>query len=80
MSQPASPSVAPSTSTAADRSSAFHAVEGPGEAVNGGKLLIAAYAFVWVVVLVLIVRTYRKQSQTAEDLDRLETALKRPKP
>ena len=79
MSQPA-PSVAPSTSSAADRSSAFHAVEGPGESVNGGKLLIAAYAFVWLIVFLLIVRTYRKQTQTAADLDRLEASLKRQKP
>ena len=78
MSQQPSPSA--SASTAADRSSAFHAVEGPGESVNGGKLLIAAYAVVWLVVLLLVVRAFRRQTQTKSDLDRLEAALDRQKP
>jgi CcmD family protein len=74
---------APSTSASAtveDRASSFRAVTGGGEQVNGGKLLIAAYAVVWAVLLALVVRAFRKQSSTAERIDALEKAVSRKAP
>lgn len=69
------------TPTADDRGSAFRAIDGSGESVKGGNLLVAAYAFVWLVVLVLVVRTFFRQSRTEAELVRLEKQLeKAPKP
>jgi CcmD family protein len=86
-SAPSAPGAAPGAASAAptpavdDRGSAFRAIDGSGESVKGGSLLVAAYAFVWVVVLVLVVRTFFRQSHTEAELGRLQKALeKAPKP
>lgn len=75
------PGASAAVGTADDRGSAFRAIDGSGESVKGGNLLVAAYAFVWVVVLVLVVRTFFRQSRTEAELGRLQKALeKAPKP
>ena len=79
-----STSPAPSTSasveaTPDDRSSAFKAVKGGGETVSGGSLLIAAYAFVWIALFVVILNVFRRQTKVAERLAALEDAIKSQK-
>ena len=70
---------APSTSAGApdDRATTFRAVQGGGETVAGGKLLIAAYAIVWVIVLLVVVRIFRRQNGVARELGELEGAIRR---
>ena len=80
--QPASNPSASSTGSATtgdDRSVAFSSKDGSGEAVPGGSLMVAAYAVVWVVVLLLVVRVFQRQSAVARQLGELEADLrKRP--
>jgi len=71
----AAPSTSASTETPDDRATSFQAVHGGGESVSGGKLLIGAYAVVWVIVLLVVVRVFRKQSKTAEQIAALEKAI-----
>jgi hypothetical protein len=71
-------SPAPTTSAeVGDRASAFRAVSGNAETVNGGALLLAAYAFVWIVVMIVVARIFVRQTAAAEKLDGLEAELKR---
>ena len=70
----ASPATSASTGAPDDRATAFRAAKN-GEAVPGGSLLIAAYAVVWVVILLIVVRTFRRQTRSAEQLDALERAI-----
>lgn len=72
----ASPSPAGSSVSAPDdRASTFRAVTGQGETVPGGQLLIAAYAMVWLLVMLMIVRIFRRQNRTARDLASLEATI-----
>ncbi len=71
------PAPVPVASTTDDRGGAFRAVDGAGESVSGGNLLIAAYGVVWFIVLALVVRTFSRQSQTAEGLAKLEEQIKK---
>lgn len=76
----AAPSSAPApvaSTTTDDRGGAFRAIDGAGESVSGGNLLIAAYAVVWFIVLALVVRTFTRQSATAEGLAKLEEQIKK---
>ena len=57
---------------AEERAAQFVGVEGPeAESVPGGALLLAAYAIVWVLLVLFLIRMRRLQSQTAEELERL---------
>jgi len=61
---------------AADRAQSFRAVQGAvQEDVAGGPLLVTAYAVVWVLLLLFVVRLVRQQQSTARDLERLERQL-----
>jgi len=74
---PAQPATSASVeATPDDRSSTFKAVKGGGETVSGGALLIAAYAFVWVALFVVILNVFRRQTKVAERLAALEDAIK----
>jgi hypothetical protein len=73
---------APSTATATsaetgDRATAFRAVTGNSETVNGGALLVAAYAFVWIVVMIVIARIFTRQTSVAGKLDALDAEVKK---
>ncbi len=71
--QPSAPSAAnPSTYEAADGSGA-----GAGETVAGGSLLVAAYAIAWLVVIVLVVHVFRRQSAVARRVEALEAQLRK---
>ncbi len=62
---------------AEERAAQFVGVEGPeAESVPGGALLLAAYAIVWVLLFLFLVRMRRLQSQTAEELERLSAEIR----
>jgi CcmD family protein len=59
-----------------DRAQSFQAVRGAvKEDVAGGPLLVAAYAAIWVVVLLYVIRLVRQQQHAQAELDRLERVL-----
>ncbi len=55
----------------------FVAVEGGGETRDGEKLLVTAYAVIWVILMVWIASLWRKQARLHERIDGLETAIDR---
>lgn len=60
-----------------ERAAQFVGVTGPdAESVPGGALLLAAYAIVWVLLFLFLVRLRRLQSQTAEELERLSAEMR----
>jgi len=62
---------------AEERAAQFVGVTGPeAESVPGGALLLAAYAIVWVLLFLFLVRMRRLQSQTAEELERLGAEIR----
>jgi CcmD family protein len=62
---------------AEERAAQFVGVTGPdAESVPGGTLLLAAYAIVWVLLFLFLVRMRRLQSQTAEELERLSAQIR----
>lgn len=65
------------STTVDDRATAFRAVDNTKESVAGGPLLIAAYALLWLIVLILIVRIFQRQNKMAKNLDSLELTLNR---
>lgn len=74
----AAPSTSSSTSAqVGDRASAFRAVTGNTETVNGGALLVVAYAFVWLVVMAVVARIFLRQTSVAAKLDALEGEVKK---
>jgi CcmD family protein len=73
------PAAAPSTSTAADRATTYQSAPS-GEAVSGGPLLVAAYAFVWVIVLLAVARVFMRQSDVSKKIEDLERQIEKKKP
>ena len=66
---------------AESRAASFQAVEGPQkEEVSGGTHLVAAYAFVLVLLIGYVGRLAALQSKTAAEVQRLTRALERAKP
>ena len=52
-------------------------VRGPdAENVPGGALLLAAYAIVWVLLFVFLLRMRGLQKQTADELERLSAEIR----
>jgi CcmD family protein len=69
---------APAAGTPDDRATDFRAVEGtPAEQFSGGRLLVEAYAAIWVILLAWIFLLWRKQASLAQRLDGLEAAIDR---
>ena len=72
--------VALAQDAAEQRAQSFRAVQGAvKEDVPGGPLLVAAYAVIWVFVLLFVVRVVRQQQQSQRDLARLEGQLAKAK-
>lgn len=66
---------------AESRATSFQAVEGPQkEEVSGGTHLVAAYAFVLVLLIGYVGRLAALQNKTAAEVQRLTRALERAKP
>jgi CcmD family protein len=62
---------------AEERAAQFVGVTGPeAESVPGGALLLAAYAIVWGLLFLFLIRIRRLQSQTAEELERLSAEIR----
>jgi hypothetical protein len=73
--QTPTPSVAPTTPTADDRSTAFRAVQGGNEMQSGEKLLVEAYAVIWLIAFGLILLSWRRQRRIDDRVTSLEGAL-----
>jgi CcmD family protein len=60
-----------------ERASQFVGVRGPeAESIPGGALLLAAYAVVWVLLFLFLLRMRGLQRQTAEELERLSAEIR----
>jgi hypothetical protein len=72
-----SPAPAPTATTqgADDRSTAFRAVEGGNEMQSGEKLLVEAYAALWLILFGLILISWRRQKAIDARVVTLESEL-----
>jgi len=71
---------ASSTTTAQasdDRDQAFRAVEGGGDMQSGEMLLVEAYAAIWLLALLLILHTWRRQRGLEARLEGLTGDIER---
>jgi len=59
------------------RSSEFRAVEGGNESMSGERLLVEAYAAVWVILFVFVFMSWRRQARIDARVDELERAVSR---
>ncbi len=70
------PAASAEESPAEERAAQFVGVTGPeAESVPGGALLLAAYAVVWVLLFLFLLRMRGLQRQTAEELERLSAEV-----
>ncbi len=60
-----------------DRSTAFQAVEGGTQHKSGETLLVAAYAGIWVLLMLWVVVQWTRQTALTRRLDDLEVAIGR---
>lgn len=69
---------APTTTTGADdRNTAFRAVQGGNEMQSGEKLLVEAYAAIWVILFALVLLSWRRQKGLDERMGTLSAAIER---
>jgi CcmD family protein len=62
---------------AEERAAQFVGVHGPdAESVPGGALLLAAYAIVWALLFLFLMRIRGLQRHTAEELERLSAEIR----
>lgn len=73
--QTPAPSVAPNTTAAEDRSTTFRAVQGGNEMQSGEKLLVEAYAVIWLILFGMILLSWRRQRKIDDRVASLEGAL-----
>lgn len=71
------PSAAPTGSTPEDRGTAFQATTGGTELRDGGKLMVAAYAILWVIVVSYLGLLWSWQRKLQARIEGLESALDR---
>ena len=78
MSQPSS-SAAPGTtaSPADDRAKEFRPVSGQTEMQSGERLLVEAYAAIWLIVFAIVMVSWRRLRQIDQRIDGLEAAVAR---
>ena len=77
---PTTPAPAPPAATgtsADDRSTSFRAVQGGPEMQSGEKLLVEAYAAIWIVLFAMILLSWRRQRRIDERISSLETAVEK---
>jgi CcmD family protein len=67
----------PAGTTAEDRSQAFRPVQGGAELQSGEKLLVEAYAAIWLILFALVLLSWRRQKQIDRRIDVLEAALEK---
>jgi hypothetical protein len=61
--------------TPGERATSFQAVQGEAEHYNGAALLVSAYSALWVILLVWVGLTWRKQSTLDARLGELERVI-----
>ena len=72
------PQAAPTVpTTPEDRGQAFKPVEGASQMQSGEKLLVEAYAFIWVILFAAVLLSWRRQRQLEGRVATLETALEK---
>ena len=60
-----------------ERATQFVGVRGPeAESIPGGALLLGAYAIVWALLFLFLMRMRGLQRQTAEELERLSAEIR----
>lgn len=63
-----------------ERAAQFVGVTGPeAESIPGGPLLLGAYAIVWILLFLFLMRMRGLQRQTAEELERLSAEIRAAK-
>ena len=82
--QPApTPTPRPATSgpavptTPDDRGTAFKPVEGGNEMQSGEKLLVEAYAAIWLILFAMVLLSWRRQSRIESRIQGLEGAIEK---
>jgi hypothetical protein len=70
-------SAAPTGTTAEDRSTSFRAVTGDHDMQSGEKLLVEAYAAIWIILFALVLLSWRRQRTIDERVSGLEAALEK---
>lgn len=63
--------------TTEDRSAAFRPVEGGTQMQSGEKLLVEAYAVIWLVLLVFVASMFRRQRRLDRRIEALSGALEK---
>lgn len=71
------PAPATVTTTPDDRGTAFKPVEGASEMQSGEKLLVEAYAAIWIILFVMVLLSWRRQRQLEARVDGLEHAIEK---
>ena len=69
---------APATTTgqsADDRNTAFRPVEGGNELQSGEKLLVEAYAAIWIILFVMVLLSWRRQKGLDDRMGTLSAAI-----
>jgi CcmD family protein len=67
---------APATTTGAeDRSTAFRPVQAGNEMQSGEKLLVEAYAAIWVILFAMVLLSWRRQRHLDDRMSTLEAAI-----
>lgn len=79
--QPAEPNASAAAETkedaAEERAAQFVGVRGPeAESVPGGALMLGAYAIVWALLFLYLMRMRGLQRNTAEELERLSAEIR----
>ena len=66
---------APSQKSAEERSESFRSVQGGSELQSGERLLVEAYAAIWLILLGLLLLSWRRQTRLDQRIATLERAL-----
>lgn len=60
-----------------DRGAAFKPVEGGAELQSGEKLLVEAYAAIWIIVFAMVLLSWRRQGKIESRIQGLESAIEK---
>jgi len=71
------PSKSGAPATAEDRSTTFQPVQGGNQMQSGERLLVEAYAAIWVILFVFLALMFRRQRRLDQRIEALDDALRR---
>src|SRR5262245_27938190 len=74
---PAPAPTAPTTTTTDDRATTFKPVTGGSELQSGEKLLVEAYAAIWIILFAMVLLSWRRQRHLEARVDGLEGAIEK---